>query len=139
MLEELQERATRLISISKDLFGIDVLDRSKRERPKTDLRHVLCYILRKEKYTLCAIADVFGIDHATVHHGVSRVADALKYHYDRQLERTYYKLNKALTPKDRPATIFTNEELLNIWMQASSLSLREIKELMSNYDKLNIY
>ena len=139
MQEDVYERGARLIKLGIDRFGINVLDRSDRKRPKTDLRFVMCYILRKEHYKLAEISQLFNIDHVTVMHGERRVYDAITYHFDKQLEGTYHKFINAMMPQDRPATIHTNPELLNTWLQSSSLSLLEIRELMANYEKLNVY
>lgn len=64
----------KLIQLINESFDVDILKKT-RERRIADIRHCLCYALRKRDYTYTSIGAMINRDHATVIHAERKVEE----------------------------------------------------------------
>ncbi len=80
LFEEVAEsEAEYVVRTVSAFFGVNPIEVYKVSR-KSDvvlIRHIVFYVLRKEKYTLNSIGEHFGKDHSTIIHGIKSIENYL--------------------------------------------------------------
>lgn len=144
----------KLIQLINESFDVDILKKT-RERRIADVRHCLCYALRKRDYTYTSIGAMINRDHATVIHAERKVEEL--YLVDKDFTKlinavndvidNFFASNKIYGRKSyiegyesikmtaarllKRSSEHMEEEEINTWMDRMGISKKEYKTFTS--------